>query len=62
MIIREVGIIFPLKINLDNLQSEKIMTTIREKLNEWRDEDVDMDKYITNEEIDKLEKIIKEII
>jgi hypothetical protein len=37
------------------------MTTIREKLNRWRTEDVDANTFISDEEIDKLEDIIREI-
>lgn len=37
------------------------MTTIREKLIKWRDEDVDADTHITDQEIDILEKIVCEI-
>lgn len=34
------------------------MTTIREQLNKWRDEDVDANIHISDSEIDKLEQIV----
>lgn len=37
------------------------MMTIREELVKWRDEDVDAETYITDSEIDALEKIVKNI-